>query len=119
MKSKRHVDMAKAVSTSRSLASVFKPQTSEMVIEAEVRWAISVAKHNLAFLSSDHATKHFSTMSPDSEIAKKFSCGRTNTTAIVKQALAPHFMQRVIENISNPFSVMMDESNDIKQTSPV
>ena len=31
-------------------------------------------KHNLAFLSSDHANKLFREMFPDSEIAKKFSC---------------------------------------------
>lgn len=109
---KRHVDSDKAASTSRSLASIFQPQTSEKVIKAEVRWATFVAKHNLAFLSSDHATKLFGSMFPDSKIAKKFACGRTKTTAIVKQALAPHFMQKVVQNMSNPFSVMMDESND-------
>ena len=54
-------------------------------------------------------------MFPDSELAKKFSCARTKTTAIVKKDLAPHFTQRVIESItmsSAPFSLMMDESND-------
>ena len=115
VKSKRHVTADKAASTSRSLASVFQPQTSEKdieVIEAEVRWATFVAKHNLAFLSRDHATKLFSCMFPDSEIAKKFACGRTNTTAIVKQALAPHFMQKVVQNMSNPLSITVDESND-------
>ena len=112
VRSKRHIESDKAASTSRSLASVFQPQTSEKVIEAEVRWATFVAKHNLAFLSSDHATKLFSSMFPDSEIAKKFACGRTKTTAIVKQALAPHYTQKVIQNMSNPFSIMMDESND-------
>lgn len=51
-------------------------------------------------------------MFPDSEIAKKFSCARTKTTAIVKKALAPHFTNKVIDNLSNPFSLLMDESND-------
>ena len=48
--------MAKAVSSMRSLTSHYKPQVSDKVIEAETRWATFVAKHNLAFLSSDHAT---------------------------------------------------------------
>ena len=63
--------MAKAVSSMQSITSHYKPQVSNKVIEAEVRWATFVAKHNLAFLSSDHATKLFKVMFPDSEIAKK------------------------------------------------
>ena len=51
-------------------------------------------------------------MIPDSEIAKKFSCGRTKTTGIVKVDLASHFTKRVIEGMSTPFSLLMDESND-------
>ena len=82
------------------------------VIEAETRWAVFVAKHNLAFLASDHASKLFATMFPDSQIAKKFSCGRTKTTAIVKGALAPHFLNTAISNMSSAFSLLMDESND-------
>ena len=49
------------------------------------------------------------TMFPDSEIAKKFSCARTKTTAIVKVSLAP---KKVIDSMSAPFSLLMDESND-------
>ena len=63
----------------------------------------------LLFLNSDHATKLFSKMFPDSEIAKKFACGRTKTTAIVK---APHFQSKTVASMTSPFSIMMDESND-------
>ena len=45
----------------------------------------------------------------DFEIARKFSCGRTKTTAIVTEAMAPHSLHKTI---SNPFSVMMDNLND-------
>ena len=103
--------MAKAVSSMRSIHSHYKPQASDKVIEAEVRWATFVSKHNLAFLSSDHA-KLFKVMFPDTEIAKRFSCARTKTTAIVKVGLAPHFTKRVIDSMSTPFSLLMDESND-------
>lgn len=68
--------------------------------------------HNIAFLASDHATKLFHKMFPDTEIAKKISCGRTKTTAIVKEALAPHFLNETTKNMSYPFSLLMDESND-------
>ena len=89
---------------------MFKDSSSS--VEAEARWAMFVAKHNLAFLSSDHATKLFPKMFPDSEIAKQFACRRTKSTAIVKTALAPNFLDKVISSMSSPFSLMMDESND-------
>ena len=50
-------------------------------------------------------------MFPDSEIARKFACGRTKTTAIVKEALSPYYQAKAIHNMSNAFSVLMDESN--------
>ena len=112
VRSKRHVEMASASTSTSSIVSHFRPQVNDMVIEAEVRWATFVAKHNLAFLASDHANKLFRTMFPDSEVAKKFSCARTKTTAIVKQALAPYYTEKVVSNMSNPFSLLMDESND-------
>ena len=71
-----------------------------------------VAKHNLAFLNSEYVSKLFGQMFPDSEIARKFACGRTKTTAIVKEALSPYYHAKAIHNMSNSFSVLMDESND-------
>ena len=109
---KRHVEMAKAASSSRSLGSIFRPNIARDTIEAESRWALFVAKHNLAFLNSDHATKLFAKIFKDSEVATKFSCTRTKCTAIVNEALAPHFTKKVVSNLSDhPFSIMIDESN--------
>ena len=68
-----------------------------------------VVKHNLAFLNSEHASK---LDVPDSEIARKFACGRTKTTSMVKEAISPYYHAKAIHNMSNPFSVLMDESND-------
>lgn len=97
--------MAKAGASSQSLVS-FRDM-SNGVVEAETRWATFIAKHNIAFLASDHATKLFRKMFPDSEIAKKFTCGQTKTTAIVKEALAPHFLNKTTENMSYLFSLMI------------
>lgn len=108
----RHKDMAKVASRSRSVSSFFRPQTQQSTIKAETIWSMFTAKHNLAFLNSDHATKMFREMIPDSEIAKTFACGRTKTTAIVKEALAPYYHKKMVDNMSNPFSILMDESND-------
>ena len=106
----KHQEIAKASSSTRTLASYYKPQLPQNVIEAETRWAMFVSKHNNAFLTSDHATKLFAKMFPDSEVAR-FACGRTKTTAI-KEALAPHFLQKTKQNMASHFSIMMNESND-------
>ena len=109
---KRHKESTSAAFTSRSVASFFEPQVAQNVIEAETRWSMYVAKHNLAFLNNEHASKLFAQMFPDSEIARKFACGRTKTTAIEKEALSPYYHAEAIHKMSNPFSVLMDESND-------
>ena len=108
------MEKAKASSTSRSIVSMFKAKVAqpEGAITSEALWAMFVAKHNIPFLTSDHANKLFPKMFPDSELAKQFSCGRTKPTAIVKQALAPHFLDKVTKDLTNPFSILMDESND-------
>ena len=109
---KHHKEMAKASSSSRSIVSMFKPKVSAGAMKSEALWAMFVAKHNLPFLTSDHANKLFPKMFPDSELAKQFSCGRTKTTAIVKEGLAPQFLNKVTRELTNPFSILMDESND-------
>ena len=108
----KQIEMAKASSSSRSIVSFLKPQASQSIIEAESLWSKFVSKHNLSFQTSDHATKIFHRMFPDSNIAKKFSCGHTKTAAIIKEALAPHYLQRTLHDVSNFFAILMDESND-------
>ena len=112
MNGKKHKGMAADASTTQSVASFFRQDKAKGVIEAETRWSMFVVKHNLAFLSSDHASKLFAQMFPDSDIARKFGCARTKCTAIVKEALHPHFHAKVLQNMSNPYSIMIDESND-------
>ncbi len=111
VRGKRHGEMAKACS-SRSVTSFFSPQTPQNVIKAETLWTTFVAKHNLAFETSNHATKLFHRMFPDSAIAKKFACGHSKTAAIINEALAPHYVSKALHDLSKFFSIMMDESND-------
>ena len=81
---------------------------------AEALWGIFTAEHNVAFALSDHATKLFVKMFPDSEIAKKFSSGRTKTTALITNVLAPYARQKLINSMKcKPFSLLFDEATDI------
>ena len=77
--------------------------------EAETRWALFVTKHNLAFFTSDHATKLLNQIFKESETARKFSCARTKCTAIIKEALALYFTSKLVKNL---VSILIDESND-------
>ena len=97
--------MAAASSSCMSVSDFFQPQISKSGIE----WALFVAKHNLAFFSSEHDTSKIFT---DLKIAKKFSCSCTKCAAIVKEALAPHFTSSVLKNMVHPFLIMIGESND-------
>ena len=111
---KRHQEFAASASSAstRSVASFFRPELTKGVIEAETRWAMFTAKHNLAFLSSDHATRLFAKMFPDSEIARNFGCARTKCKGIVKEALGPHYHAKAVVQMSHPYSILLDESND-------
>ena len=87
---KHHQEKGQAASSTRSIASFYIPEVTQRVIKAETCWALFVAEHKIALLTSYHAIRLFPKMFPDSEIGKRFACGRTKTTVIVKTALAPH-----------------------------
>ena len=54
-------------------------------------------------------------MIPNSQISKIYACSSTKCTAIVKEALAPYFSKLLNQSlINNPFSLLIDESNDRK-----
>ena len=88
---------------------MFQSQTSDGQIEAEAHWSVFVAKHNLAFLTSDHDTKPFPKNFPDTTIAKMVACGCAKTTAIAKESLATHYLSKVAASMMNPFSIMIDK----------
>ena len=82
---------------------------------AEALWANFTAEHNLSFALSDHATRLFSKMFPDSDIAKKFSSARTKTTAIVTNVLAPFLREKVVMSMKcRPFSLLFDDIGVVK-----
>uniref|UniRef100_A0A1X7VI38 DUF4371 domain-containing protein n=1 Tax=Amphimedon queenslandica TaxID=400682 RepID=A0A1X7VI38_AMPQE len=96
---KKHSDNAKLISQHRPLDSLPNATFESQVSLAEALWGSFTAEHNLAFALSDHATKLFVRMFPDSEIAK-FSSGRTKTTAVITNVLAPYTQQKLINSMN-------------------
>ena len=85
----------------------------DKVTTAEALFTQFIAEHNLPFAVGDHLTKLVKKAFPDSEIAKSMSLGHTKVSAIVNEALGPHFksnnmLKRAQEG---PVTIMMDESN--------
>ena len=88
--SQGHKTAALARSSSRKVGDflIVKDSAGEKAVtKAECMFSNFVAKHNLSFAVADHFTKLVPKMFPDSEIAKKFHCGPTKTTQIVKGEL--------------------------------
>ncbi|KAH9364908.1 hypothetical protein HPB48_003560 [Haemaphysalis longicornis] len=91
--------------------------TVSMVKEIEVRMALFVTEHNLAFTASEHLPKPVKRICPDSEIAKQVACSRTKTTAIIKAVTGEESKPQLWSLLSqNKFSVMIDELPDISSS---
>ncbi|XP_034095204.1 uncharacterized protein LOC117561737 [Gymnodraco acuticeps] len=62
--------------------------------------------------SNEGISDLFQAMFPDSEIAKKFACGKDKTGYIVRFGLAPYFKEQLVNSINKagPFVLMFDES---------
>ena len=69
--------------------------------------------HHLSYASLDCGNKLLPKICPDSEIARKISCGRTKASSITEGVLAPKSQELLLEELkgANFFSVASDASN--------
>ena len=116
VKGAQHALNMKSMNSTPSVSSVFKTvedPTSKKVTCAEVLFTAFIAEHDLSFNLADHFTRLMPVMFPDSEIAKKFACGRTKTANIINHSVAPEISETVVSLCkNNKFSLLVDESND-------
>ena len=84
VKTSVHDRNSAARANTRSIPSMFMPGADSSVINAEMLFTDFLGEHNIALSVANHAGNLFSKMFPDSQVAKKFSCGRTKTSQIVK-----------------------------------
>lgn len=86
---------------------------SEQIISAEVKFTAFIVEHNLPLAVADHAGPLFKSMFPDSNIAAKYGCARTKTTAIINNALSTELTEPVLMAVkTSPFTLSVDGSND-------
>ena len=93
-----------------------QPSSSNVIhpsIQAEVKIAVLLVHHNSFFNLSDHLTREISNKFEGSSAAEKFACGRTKTAAIIN-CVGSHMKKALVKDMkNNPFSIMLDGSNDV------
>lgn len=58
-------------------------ESGNLVKTAELRLAMFISDHNIAFRTTDHLVQSLNVLSSESQIIKNISCNRTNATKIV------------------------------------
>ena len=115
---KGHKDMER-MAKSNACIRQFLPQPEmeleKSVIKAETMFTEMIVKLNLPLTAADTISRVVKVAFPDSKIAKKYECGRSKSTALVKQ-LAHFTRSELVERMKNsPFSIATDGSNDQRE----
>lgn len=82
--------------------------------KAELKIIMRVVEHNLPLKFLDHEARFDQSSFPDSNIAKRITCGRTKGTQIITTILAPASMEEAAAALQvSKYSIIIDETTDI------
>ena len=70
-------------------------------ISAEICWVLNLVTSKYSMNSSSNSVDLFSVMFPDSDIAKRFPCGRTKAGYVAYFGLTPFFSILCLTSIYN------------------
>ena len=73
-------------------SSVEKHFVKSATISAEIGWVLNLVTSKYSMNSSSNSVDLFSVMFPDSDIAKRFQCGRTKAGYVAHFGLTPFFL---------------------------
>lgn len=83
----------------------------EETVKAEIIWTLHTVQHHHSYKSNEGIQAVFKTMFPDSEIAKRFTCGEKKTAYLCCFGLAPHFKSLLESRVKQEqFVLCFDES---------
>jgi hypothetical protein len=119
MKTKEHQGAIKGVIVDRQtkIDQVFDSNKTKQLSEitcAEISLVYHTIKHHHSYNSSDCGNKLYSTLFPDSEIAKNIHLGRTKSLAIAENVLSPFSIGKHVKTLvdsNQKFSISHDASN--------
>lgn len=87
------------------------------IMNAKIQFSSFVAEHNIAFRVIDHLVPLSKHDFYDSKIASKKTCGRTKTTAIVKNVVGKRQFDNLCQILrEKKFSLCCDKSTEIRTT---
>jgi hypothetical protein len=90
----KHKTAVRGEGSASSITQYFlRPGNEDAVNAAEAAWSFHTVKHHNSYRSMDCTSALLKKTLPDSDTAKKFSCARTKTEAIVDSVLAPHSVE--------------------------
>ncbi|KAB0789969.1 hypothetical protein PPYR_15745, partial [Photinus pyralis] len=90
------------------------PSIETATKKADMYISAFVAEHNLPFRIAEHLPLLLRSICSDSEIAKNIKCGRTKTTAVVKNVIGQASAQKLYDILKKvKFSIIIDESTDL------
>ena len=119
IKSTTHVNMTKATSDNRKVSDIFAPSTRladlrDAVTRAEGLHENFTAQHNLSFFLSDHMTKLYKKMFPDTRMTKYFAYSRMNTACILNDAMMPSLKAYLTAYMKiDKFAIVKNGSSDM------
>ena len=100
------------VSSKPSNKTVNTYMLSDEITKAEILWALKTISCHFSYRSAIDSSKLFVAMFPDSNIASKFSMGKTKLAYTVTHGLAPFFHQKLLNaiNVSDAYVICFDEA---------
>ncbi|XP_067214547.1 protein FAM200B-like [Linepithema humile] len=112
----KHARNIRDASTSKSMTNFVVHKSTPLALKisaAEGTLAFHIMKHHNSFKSMDCTSTLLRTLFDDSDIAKKISCARTKTEAIINGVLSPHCILMVSNDLKNIsfVSISTDSSN--------
>lgn len=88
-------------------------ESGNLVKTAELRLAMFISEHNIAFITTDHLVQLLKVLGSESQTIKNILCNRTKATKIVTNVIgATGFEQTVSKLKTQYFSLILDESTD-------
>lgn len=110
-KSMKHVANFNSSKSANRLDSFLSVNGELQTTRAEVLFTSFLLEHNIPLAAADHAGPLFKNMFLDSKEAKKYSCGRTKSSYLVKELAQESTKKIVAAAKKTAFSVATDGSN--------
>ncbi|KAJ8939989.1 hypothetical protein NQ314_010929 [Rhamnusium bicolor] len=118
-KSERHLNLIKAIHTTKSLDEMLNKSHFHKVRNAELKLAADVAVNNIPFQFMDILSPLCGQIFTDSKIAKGLACRRTKTTTLIKENIGLTWIEKkipltnLIGFASDTRNVMVGDHNSV------